>query len=335
MKKIGLMAVLFAASMLTIAGFATAYTDCYFETYGMTMYLRNDCITDETLYIPDGMTLDGQNHIITAIDPLGGHFKGAVIKNAGNAAHVRNLKIFAQNLANVCDSGDDRLRAILFEGASGSIVNNQIYGPNQGESGCQEGNAIEVRNPPFDGTHPDTKRVTIAKNIIRSYQKTGIVANGDVDVSIFFNDVGSAELPYSLAANSVQLGFGAKGEVKYNSIKGNQWCGPSPYAATAVLLYAASDNSRIIGNAITGNSDIGIYIYANNGIIKRNLVMDEWNIQDCNAYGWDIGIGNYGIGNIVSRNMVLGFATPYEGPHTSALSLKSLSKKSGASAPFL
>lgn len=45
-----------------------------------------------------------------------------------------------------------RLRGILFDGAAGSITHNTVTNINQGASGCQEGNGIEVRNGPFDNT---------------------------------------------------------------------------------------------------------------------------------------------------------------------------------------
>ena len=223
--KIHAMLCFLVPVLLINVGAVSAYTDCSFSFVGKNMILRNNCFTDETIYIPEGKTLYGGRHTITAVDPPGGHFTGAVVQNAGSVAHVKHLKIRGKDLSNVCDSGDDRLRGIMFEGASGSIRFCTIEGINQGSSGCQEGNAIEIRNEPFDGTHPDTKKVTVSFNIIDDYQKTGIVANGDVDVKITSTFVGSADLPYSLAANSIQLGYGAKGLVWSNTIKGNQWCG--------------------------------------------------------------------------------------------------------------
>ena len=140
--------------------------ECVFVTHGNRYKLKNNCITTETILIPDGMTLDGQWHTITAKDPDGGHFLGAVVMNDGDQASVKNLKISADNLAAACDAGDDRLRGILFDGASGIIEDNKILALNQGPagSGCQEGNAIEARNAPFDGTHPGTKNVKIRDN---------------------------------------------------------------------------------------------------------------------------------------------------------------------------
>lgn len=290
---------------------AFATTDCQFTTTGTTMALENDCTTDETIFVPDGFTLDGQQHTMTAIDPPSGHFVGAVVKNQGTTAHVKRLGIATSGLANVCDVGNDRLRGIMFEGASGSITHNTIFSLNQAGSGCQEGNAIEVRNAPFDGTHPNTMIVEVGHNTISDYQKTGIVANGDVSVDIHHNKISFTATP-QLAANSVQLGFGATGMVQHNKIDGNQWCGPSDFAATAILVFDA-DNALILKNQIGGNSDIGIYGFGDNLTIDGNKVFDSTAIADCNQFGYDIGIGNYGTNNIITKNQVGGFTTPFDG----------------------
>lgn len=106
------------------------------------MTLDSDCTTDATILIPDGFTLDGKRNMITAQDPpAAGHFTGAVIQNGGLTAYVIDLVVVANNLANQCDAGADRLRGIMFEGAPGSILHNTIAGINQGASGRQEGNA--------------------------------------------------------------------------------------------------------------------------------------------------------------------------------------------------
>jgi hypothetical protein len=61
---------------------------------------------------------------------------------------------------------------IMLESAPGSITNKNINGLNQGTSGCQEGNAIEVRNnAPFDGNHPATVSVTVSGNDVAFTKK--------------------------------------------------------------------------------------------------------------------------------------------------------------------
>ncbi|MBI2443426.1 MAG: right-handed parallel beta-helix repeat-containing protein [Candidatus Levybacteria bacterium] len=307
---IGLASVAIAAGLV---GVSASSNNCNFTTIGTTMKLQADCTTDETITIPDGFTLDGFNHTITAVDPSGDHFKGAVVKNAGSVAHVTRLAVKASALANVCDAGADRLRGIMFEGAAGSIVGNTISDINQGPSGCQEGNAIEVRNAPFDGTHPDTKSVEIANNTLSSYQKTGIVANGDVSVDIHNNKVGASATQANLAANAVQLGFGGQGIVTNNLIDGNSWC-CADAAATAVLLFQAGDGVEVRQNVLGGNADVGIYVLVNQAVIDNNKVFEE----GPDGF-YDIGVGDYDIftasgadDNVVTNNKVRGYETSYD-----------------------
>lgn len=306
--------VLLAAAMLSagLVPAVSAASDCTFDTTGTTMRLLGDCTTDETILVPDGWTLDGDGHTITAVDPPGDHFQGAVVASAGDEANVLDLTVTADNLANVCDGGADRLRGILFDGASGTIENNTVVGINQGLSGCQEGNAIEVRNAPFDGTHPDTATVLIQGNEVDDYQKTGIVANGDVNVSVEENLLGSADLEDHIAANTIQLGFGALGEVVRNRLDGNQWCGPSFFAASGILVFAADPGGVLVEqNVVRGNSDVGVFVVSENVTVANNKVFDSHRIADCNAAGLDFGVINFGNGAVTFANKVRGFDTPY------------------------
>jgi len=296
-----------AVSMLA-AGSATAFTNCEFETSGDTMTLVDDCVTDETIGVPDGMTLDGDSHTITAQDPVAGHFTGAVVANEGDEAYVTDLGVTADELVNACDAGADRLRGIMFEGAKGAITKSEVTGINQGPSGCQEGNAIEVRNEPFDGSGTDPIVVTIDHNSVDDYQKTGIVANGNVAVEVTHNEVGDSATQEDLAANSIQLGFGALGSVEHNRIEGNQWLGASNFAATAVLLFEVGEGATVSKNDVRGNSDIGIYAEGSGAIVDNNRVFDE---------GPDGPHGDYGIAsngeNEVTNNKVRGFDEAYFG----------------------
>lgn len=288
---------------------AGAMTDCTFTTVGTTMFLDDDCTTDATILIPDGMTLDGKRHMITAVDPAGG-FVGAVVGNAGSIAHVKRLTVTASGLANVCRSGDDRLRGIMLEGASGSITHSTVVGINKGASGCQEGNAIEVRNAPFDGSHPAPVKAVVAHNKVLDWQKTGILANGDVIVSIHHNKVYESATQANLAANSIQFGFGALGIATHNHVEGNQWEGWSPasdFAGSAILTFEA-DAVYVSKNNIRGNSDVGIFILSDSGLYHHNRVFD----QGVDLGGYDVGIWDLG-DNIVVRNKVRGFDVPHLG----------------------
>ena len=230
----------------------TASADnCQFITSGTTMTLQNDCTTNQTLLVPAGMTFNGNGHSITAIDPTGGHFIGAVVANDGANANVTNLTVTTSHLSNVCDAGVDRLRGIMFDGASGSITNNTVVGINQGASGCQEGNAIDVRNAPFDATSGPITTVTISGNTIRDYQKTGIVANGHVLATITNNTVTGAGPINYIAQNGIQVGFGGSATIKGNTVSDN-WYTPVSDVACGILLYQAN-GVKASSNTLFGN----------------------------------------------------------------------------------
>lgn len=284
---------------------AGAATTCTFTTSGTTMSLDADCTTDATILVTDGFTLDGQGNLITAMDPGGGHFLGAVVKNSGSVAHVIRLVINTDNLVNVCDGGADRLRGIMFDGASGSITHSTIQGINQGASGCQEGNAIEVRHAPFNGAHPDTKTVEIAHNLLEDWQKTGIVCNGDVDCWVHHNMIGESATQVNLAANSFQAGFGAIALLEYNHIAGNQWLGASNFAATAVLHFEPSETT-LRRNNIGGNADVGIFLVGGGGTVDNNRVFET----GVDGPHGDFGIFSFGPGNEITNNKVRGYDFP-------------------------
>jgi hypothetical protein len=247
-----LMALAIAGSAVLIGPVdeASALTDCVFTPGPATLTLTVNCQTDTTILIPNGFTLDGNGKTITAVDPVGGHFRGAVVKNAGVEAHVKNLGVTASGLANVCDGGDDRLRGILFEGAAGTIVNNTVTNINQGASGCQEGNAIDVRNEPFDTSGSDLL-VTITGNVATNYQKTGIVANGSVAATIKNNSVTGAGPVNYIAQNGIQIGFGGTAVVEDNTVGGNDYT-PKSFVSCGLLFFDA-DGVRANGNKMSNN----------------------------------------------------------------------------------
>jgi hypothetical protein len=230
-------------------------TPCAFTTAGTTMTLVADCTTSESILIPDGFTLDGADHTITAVDPEApGHFLGAVVRNGGASAIVTNLTVTASGLTDACDGGDDRLRGILLDGASGSITNNTVTGVRQGPSGCQEGNSIEVRNAPFDATEATDLNVTISDNVVSSYQKTGILANGSVAATITGNTITGAGPVGYIAQNGVQVGFGATAVVKDNTVSGNSYTGAD--VACGILLFQADGVKASSNNLFSNERDM-------------------------------------------------------------------------------
>ena len=206
--------------------------------------LLADCVTDHTITVPqgalsNGSVFDGATHSITAVDPAGNHFKGAVIQaEAGTKpVTIKNLTVTASNLADVCDAGNDRLDGILFDGVGGSITNNTATGIKQGTgSGCQEGDAINVQNSANVAPKPS---VTVTGNTVSDYQKTGIRASGSVAATIKSNVVTGVGPVNYIAQNGIQVSFGATAVVKSNSSSAN-WYTPKSYIACGFLIYQAA-----------------------------------------------------------------------------------------------
>jgi hypothetical protein len=294
---------LHALLLLIIApGLAEAADGCSLIKAGSAWTLAEDCTTDASIVLPDGVTLDGAHHTIVAVDPAGALFRGGVIVAGGASANVVNTVITALMLADACQVLHDRLRGIYFNGASGLIQGNTILNVHKGGSSCQEGNAVEIRNADLAGA---TTSVEVIGNVIDGFQKTGIVASGNVDVTVRGNSIGASAAQRWLVANGIQAGAGARALIESNTIAGNSSDGDD--AATAVLLVNTGAGTLVRGNAIVGNADVGIYVMANGVRVERNR------LNDSGADGtFDVGIGNYGNDNVFEGNSITGFDQRYQ-----------------------
>jgi len=268
MKKHPLLILL--AAVFTLSAGAMVNGQCTFTTVKKTMTLNGDCITTTNIIVPNGFTLDGAGHTITAMDPLADHFKGGVIQNGGAVANVTNVTITTNGLSEACDQDPaTRLRGILFDGASGAITENHVININHVNPVCgDEGNAIEVRN---FGPSAITCRVRIDENTATGYQKGGIIANGNVDATITDNVVDGLGPSSLIARNGIQLGFGATGMVKRNQVSNNEYTGPENFSAAGILLVAGpgfaspgNDSPYSVGSQIDQNTvsenDVGVWV---------------------------------------------------------------------------
>lgn len=314
MKKLLFLSA--AAFIFTFANASSAATTCTFDTIGSTMSLNGDCTTDSSIVVPNGFTLDGNGYTITGEDPSGGHFTGGVIQNGGATANVTNVKVTVTNLIEVCDSGAARLRGILFDTASGSITGNIVTNINQGQSGCQEGNAIEVRN--FTA-NAETSRVTIDGNRLTGYQKTGIIANGNVNATITDNYVDGLGPVGYIARNGIQFGYGASGMAKKNTVIGNGYTGSSDVSGGILVVggpyygEAYCKGIQIIQNTITDN-DIGVFISqlevdfsapitATNLKVVNNVIAKT---DVTNGYVYQAGVSDVGNNDKIITNTISG-----------------------------
>jgi hypothetical protein len=301
--RLTVFVVLVSVLVLFTVGFATtsASNNCNFINVGAEMRLTNNCTTTATIYVPQGRTLNGQWYQITAIDPVGSHFVGAVVQNAPGATQVniRSLRITASGLQNNCTGILVGIR--LYE-ASGIIENNRISDLNQANSGCQRGNSIDVTT---DIPGATLRTVTIRGNTILNFMKTGIRVNGNVRADVRNNVIGASANQAVLAANSIQISRGATGIVQLNQVAGNSWTGDNIYFATAILLFESAPGLIVRNNGIQGNADAGIAVYANGA----NITLNGLNESGPDGF-YDMGIYICGTGNTLSNNGINGYTTP-------------------------
>ena len=315
MKRLMLVSIL----SLSAAVAASAATTCTYLTSGTRMVLQGDCTTDAPIMIPNGMTHDGAGHKITAVDPPGANFRGAVLETAGVSADVVNTVIATDGLANACTEGSDRLAAIRFDGAAGSIRGNTILSINKNPGGarssCQEGNAVEVAN----FTSPGRLSVNIEGNTIREYQKNAIMVRGDVEGNITDNTITGAGPQGDIGQNGIVLASGASARIKRNTVTGNAYTG-SGWASGGIVVDSGplhgtnySFGVDIESNTLVGN-DVGVWLMQMNARkespetptrarVANNLIQND---AVTNGYTYQAGITDHGNRDVIEGNKILG-----------------------------
>jgi len=245
---------------------------CSFERHGRVLALVADCITTHSIVIPDGFTLDGRHHRITARDPEGGSFAGAIVRNGGREAHVWRLRLATDDLRVTCHPSspeDTRLRGILFENASGSIRESHVESVAQRAFGCQEGMGIEVRAlGPHTADAPE--QVSITANRVEGFQKTGVLVLGSAQVGLCLNRITGAGERTDIAQNGVQISRGARADIKLNRIRGVAYAG-ADWSAVGVLVEDTAELSIAMNRVL--DADVGIWLErASNVSVEANHV---------------------------------------------------------------
>ncbi len=245
-------------------------TACAGMLSGSTFTLGADCDTTVPLTIPDGVTLDGAGHTISAHDLAGtpGSFNGAVLSNTGTSMSIEDLTVRGTGFTQTQPPGScgrATLNGIWFNGAGGSVTNVTVTGITE-SSNCQVGRAIV-------GTGTAGQTLTISGTTVSDYNKNGIQASG-MTMNVSGSTIGS---PASLKGVTGQNGLvyiaGATGNTSASSIYGSGY-GSELNANTAVLLFGAT-NVTLTNDTITGDgTDIGVAVASNStgAIIDRNQI---------------------------------------------------------------
>nr|WP_242589162.1 right-handed parallel beta-helix repeat-containing protein [Corallococcus macrosporus] len=282
--------------------------------------LREDCVVQSAVFIPDGLTFNGGGHTLTASeDGAGTNFKGAVLRNRGAVANVRDVTVTARNISDVCDGDTDRLRGILLEGASGTIEDTVVEGLNQANnaSGCQEGFAIDVRNSAAGATPVS---VVLRGNQLTGYQKAGVVMLGRVVATVEDNVIDGLGVTDRIARVGIQLAHGVSGQVRGNQVNNNAYAFERDSASGIMVLggayYGAGRelcHDLLIQDNVLTENDVGINLLQ---AVDSNFTppATPQNIQvlgntlskaDLTA-SYQAAIADNGTANLLSRNRISG-----------------------------
>ena len=189
------------------------------------------------------------------------------------------------------------LVGIFYRNASGDIddcaVRNFRLG--SGLEGCQSGLGIFVQSG-----GGGTSKVKVSDTSVHDYQKNGITGNEvGTDIEVDDNVVTGIGPTTGAAQNGVQVGFGATGAVRENSIINHIWSpcvSPSICSdiATNVLIFDAND--VVVMQNTLGKSQTSVSIVdGNNCKVQGNTVFDT-DVFD--------GVALQGDNNMVTNNHI-------------------------------
>ena len=235
---------------------------------------------DAVVILPPAGGLVANTTDVDSGDPVAAQL---VVQNAGSVS-ISNLTV--DGTGNGLSCGPD-VRGILFQNSSGTVnhvaVRNQV--PNGIPNSCQVGQSIWVET-----ASSYSSIVTIEHSSVHNYNKNGITGNdAGTNLTLTGNYVqGAGVVPGGAAQNGIQVGFGATGTIKDNTVIDNIYGDPTVAASADVLLYRAAENSNItISSNVVGNSQLPIALYTDS-------------------------VGVYGDGVSVTGNRVFGAST-YDG----------------------
>ncbi len=250
-------------------------TACAGALTGSTFALSADCDTSVQLTVPNGVTVNGAGHRITAHDPSPGvPFSGAVLTNdpSGTSMNIEDLTIEGTGFEGVCDN--QVLIGILFNNAGGSVHEVNVEDITQ-HSGCPLGQGIRA-----NATAGVAQTVTITNTVVSGYQKGGLVASGMMTMNVSVSTIGPPDplTPGTISQNGVQYGgvgvnAGAGGTISQSVIYGSGY-GNSSDRSTAVLAYGASGVTMTQDTVTGAGTDVGVDVTADStGVtVDRNEI---------------------------------------------------------------
>ena len=194
------------------------------------------------------------------------------VNTNGVSVSISGIAVQGDWPADVCN---DNLYGVLVEGGAAltlakSTVKDIGADPLTQAGGCQGGVGVEAG-------YSNTRQVghaTLTKDIIKGYQKNGVVADGSSSTAAIVDTTvtGAGATPY-IAQNGIQISTGATGVVFESVVSGNNYTGTGEASSAGILVYGGGAScsggdpesglvrrAAFLGNTLT-NNDIGIALF--------------------------------------------------------------------------
>jgi hypothetical protein len=201
-------------------------------------------------------------------------------------------------------------------------------------SGCQNGDGVSVGSKCFS-CPPDVGHAFITDADVTNYQKNGVAVRGTGSSLQLHDSLIQTQPSLTIAANGVEVVSGATGDIRDNSVSGNECNNPTACGldvldvtrvqGSGVLVFGTDKSTVVSNNSITGN-DLGIYtndgitishnhdsgnraggIYVDSGATKARITDNTTNNDG--MYGIVVGPGGNPGGNTFTHDTAFGNTT--------------------------
>jgi hypothetical protein len=199
--------------LLLPAGAAVAEAGCITTTSGSTISLTADCTLTATWVVPNGTTVDGNSHTITA-DPSGAWADNAIIESTQGANSLPPTSMTIGHL-NVDATGVSNVSVIKFDGAKGRVNQVTIAG---GQGSDPAGYGVEIENSQ-GATFAATDQVKIdGGSSIHGYQQAAVHVTDSMRFTVLKSTIGNPNTGSGSSAYGVLADTLAHGAVAQNAI---------------------------------------------------------------------------------------------------------------------
>jgi len=234
----------------------------------------------EQVSISKSVTIHGDNGAVLLPDSMTSNASslvdGAPIAAAlfvSNATNVSISGLIVDGAGNGITECAPKLEGVLYQNASGSVTHTTVrnFKLSLSLNGCQSGTGVFVQSG-----NGRVSSVTIEDCSIHDFQKNGLTADENGTTVFVHRNVVTGIGPTSGAAqNGIQVGFGAQGTIKGNTVTNNLWSGCTTVATCQAvatdILVTGSDGVEVMDNR-AGVAQIPVYIVASNVAVLRNEV---------------------------------------------------------------